>query len=125
MIRWQLNYHLTKWLLVVGLLATVLILIACERGTTPPLAQDKIAFGSDRDGNWEIYVMDADGSNATNLTNNSALDGYPVWSPDGTKIVFLSDRDDNVEIYVMDADGSNPTNLTNNPAEDHFPAWSP
>ncbi len=43
----------------------------------------RIVFQSDRDGNWEIYVMDADGSNKTNLTNNPLLDIYPVWSPDG------------------------------------------
>ena len=41
----------------------------------------KITFTSDRDGNWEIYVVDADGSNLTNLTNNPAGDGFPVWSP--------------------------------------------
>ncbi len=75
------NYRLTKWLLVVGLLTTVLMFNACECGTTPPLAQGKIAFDSDRDGNWEIYVMDADGSNPTNLTNNPAEDHFPAWSP--------------------------------------------
>ena len=43
----------------------------------------KIAFNSDRDGNFEVYVMDADGSNQTRLTNNPADDGGPAWSPDG------------------------------------------
>ena len=114
-----LNYRLTKWLLVVGLLATVLVLSTCGR------AQVKIAFYSDRDGNYEIYVMDADGSNPTNLTNNPANDGAQAWSPDGSKIAFGSSRDGNMEIYIMDTDGSNPTNLTNNPAWDDFPAWSP
>ncbi len=129
MIRWHPNYRLVKWLLAVGLLATVLVLTACECGTTTPLAQGKIAFVSDRDGNAEIYVMDADGSNQTNLTNNPANNPYlapvPAWSPDGSKIAFVSDRDGNAEIYVIDADGSNPANLTNNPADDLFPAWSP
>jgi Tol biopolymer transport system component len=46
----------------------------------------KIAFTSDRDGNWEIYVMNAqDGSNQTNLTIDPATDEFPSWSPDGTK----------------------------------------
>src|SRR3990172_1844040 len=85
----------------------------------------KIAFASERDGNYEIYVMDADGSNPTNLTNDGATDGGPAWSPDGGKIAFTSERDGNYEIYVMDADGSNPTNLTNNSAWDSEPAWSP
>ncbi len=76
------NYRLTKWFLVFGLMvALVLIFTGCECGTTPPLVQVKIAFVSDRDGNWEIYVMDADGSNPTSLTNNPADDFFPAWSP--------------------------------------------
>jgi Tol biopolymer transport system component len=86
---------------------------------------DHIAFVSERDGNGEVYVMDADGSNPTNLTNNAAWDVYPAWSPDGTRIAFVSDRDGSYEIYVMDADGSNPRNLTNNAVWDGDPAWSP
>jgi TolB protein len=116
--HWNYRLTLTKWLLVVGLQATVLILTTCDR------AQVKIAFLSDRDGNYEIYVMDVDGSNPTNLTNNPAEDVSPAWSPDGSKIAFLSDRDANYEIYVMDANGSNPTMLTNN-LSGIFPAWSP
>ena len=100
------NYRLIKWLLVVGLLATVVLLAACGSGTAPPLAQAKIAFISDRDGNFEIYVMDADGSNPTNLTNNPGRDSFPAWSPDGSKIAFGSDRDGNMEIYVMDIENN-------------------
>ena len=95
----------------------------------------RIAFESNRDGDWEfelwgnmdVYVMNADGSKPINLTNHPALDGYPDWSPDGTRIAFHSNRDgdDNWEIYVMNADGTNPINLTNHPAEDWRPAWSP
>ena len=85
----------------------------------------KIAFTSDRDGNNEIYVMNAqDGSNQTRLTDNPASDEFPSWSPDGVKIAFTSDRDGNTEIYVMNAqDGSNQTRLTDNAASDALPEW--
>jgi Tol biopolymer transport system component len=85
----------------------------------------KIVFGSTRDSNPEIYVMDPNGSNLVRLTNNPAADGQPVWSPDGTKIAFATDRDGNDEIYVMNANGSLQVNLTNNAASDLTPAWSP
>jgi Tol biopolymer transport system component len=79
---------------------------------------------SDRDGNTEIYVMDADGSNQTRLTNSPWVDNWPSWSPDGSKIAFASDRDGgNWEIYVMDADGSSQTRLTDNSADDVYPDW--
>lgn len=88
-------------------------------------AGPRIAFASDRDGNMEIYAMDADGGALTRLTENTAEDFSPAWSPDGSKIAFVSNRDGNSEIYVMSADGSGQTRLTNNGADDLFPAWSP
>ena len=80
----------------------------------PAITAGKIAFMSGRDGNFEIYVMNADGSGQTNLTNNAGQDLYPVWSPDGTKIAFIADRNNITDIYVMNADGTGETNLTNN-----------
>ena len=97
-------------------------------------AQARIAFVSDRDGNYDIYVMDVDGGNLRRLTNHPDIDSLPSWSPDGKRIVFTSKRDGHVdaihgfatsEIYVMDADGDNPQNLTNHPKEDWYPSWSP
>ena len=87
--------------------------------------EGKIAFVSNRDGDREIYVMDSDGMNQINLTNNPVWDEQPAWSPDGRRIAFASNRDGNSEIYVMDTNGRNQTNLTNNPAWDEQPAWSP
>ena len=88
-------------------------------------AGDRIAFESSRDGNYEVYVMDSDGSNPTNLTPSSGSDGKPAWSPAGHRIAFESYRDGNYEVYVMDSDGSNPTNLTQNSGVDRKPVWSP
>jgi Tol biopolymer transport system component len=87
----------------------------------------KIAFTSTRDGNEEVYVMNADGSGQTNLTNHPASDIFPAWSPDGTKIAFTSGRDFDWEVFVVNADGSSPTNLTNNDNlnSDLEPDWSP
>ena len=88
----------------------------------------KIAFGSERDGNHEVYVMNPDGTSETNLTNNPAIDMTPEWSPDGTKIAFASDRDGFpvlLDIFVMNADGTNPINLTNSVNTDLAPSWSP
>ena len=84
-----------------------------------------IAFASDRDGDWEIYVMNADGSGQRRLTGNDANDWSPAWSPDGAQIAFVSDRDNNDEIYVMNADGSGQRRLTSNSDYDWSPAWSP
>ena len=98
---------------------------ALESGGNLPEAGLRIAFASQQDGNWEIYVMDGDGSNLTRLTDDPADDGSPVWSPDGSQILFHSDRAGNFDIYVMNADGSGLTPLTDDPKADTFPAWSP
>jgi len=86
---------------------------------------ENIAFMSKRDGNYEIYMMNADGSNPINLTKNWEDDVDPAWSADGQKIAFASVRDGNWDVYVMNADGSNPTCLTDNLADDWSPTWSP
>lgn len=89
----------------------------------------KIAFSSyrdaNKDGNWEIYVMNADGTGTVRLTSDIAPDCDPAWSPDGKKIAFAKKLDDNWEIYIMNANGSGLTNLTNNPAHDSCPRWLP
>ena len=122
----QRRYNLTRLILAsVIALGLTLLMVAVD-------AQAQIAFSSNRDGNWEIYVMDVDGGNPQNLSNNRSDDRDPSWSPDGKRIVFFSNRDGHAidgrptsEIYVMDADGSNPQNLTNDPHDDRYPSWSP
>jgi dipeptidyl aminopeptidase/acylaminoacyl peptidase len=113
--------RITQLIVISGLLALPVLLTAGCLGETSP---SKIAFASDRDGSYEIYVMNSDGSNQTRLTNSSE-GGDPCWSPDGTKIAFHSLRDGNYEIYVMNADGSNQIRLTDNQTTDVSPSWSP
>lgn len=95
----------------------------------PRWSQDgkKIAFVSKRDGNPEIYVMDADGKNVTRLTYNSAKDDSLDWSPDGKQIIFSSNRDGNYNLYLMSAEGEKVglSRLTNTPFEESDPSFSP
>jgi Tol biopolymer transport system component len=88
-------------------------------------ANGRIAFSSNASGNREIYSINPDGTGLTNLTNNSARDVRPAWSPDGSRIAFDSNRDGDREIYVMNADGTGQQRVTTNPAGDSGPSWSP
>ena len=96
---------------------------AVDSGISP---SGRIAFGSERGGNRDIYLINADGTDELRLTDHPAWDDYAAWSPDGTQVAFTSDRDGNSEIYVINADGSGLTRLINSP--DYFeasPEWSP
>jgi len=87
---------------------------------------DRIVFSSYRDGYLDIWVCNLDGSGLVQLTNNTAHEGHPNWSPDGTRITF--DRQwpgQDIEIMVMNADGSGVHALTNDGVDQRDPCWSP
>ncbi|MDP1819978.1 MAG: hypothetical protein Q8K58_08835 [Acidimicrobiales bacterium] len=85
----------------------------------------QIVFQSNRDGNFEIYKMDADGTDPVRLTNSPGTDGLPDWSPDGTRIAFHTIRSGDFEIFTMDPFGGNIMRVTILPGEDSGPKWSP
>ena len=104
----------------------------------------RIAFSDDSDGDYEVYVVNANGSNLQQLTNNTAHDYGVDWSPDGTKIAFNRERpgkltlnpahpgtnngsgnSGNGDIYVMNSDGTNQTRLTRHGNTDFYPIYSP
>ncbi|MGC8779383.1 MAG: phosphodiester glycosidase family protein, partial [Anaerolineae bacterium] len=86
----------------------------------------RLAFASNRTGNYEIYVMPAAQPDAARrLTDHEADDLYPAWSPDGTQLAFASRRDSNAEIYVLRLADAALSRITHQPSEEWAPAWSP
>jgi TolB protein len=96
----------------------------------PSLSPDgkHVAFASARDGNFEIYLVNADGSDLRRLTNDPAWDNHPVFSPDGTTIAFNSDREnENSNVYLIGADGADIRRLTESKHNETVEpgCWSP
>jgi TolB protein len=73
--------------------------------------------------NSEVFVANADGSGARNVTNHPAFDGWPAWSPDGTRIAFASNRNSSYQIFTMNADGSDVRLLANTEGRATAPQW--
>jgi Tol biopolymer transport system component len=106
--------------------------ISCDSGKDidPAWSPDgtRIAFASDRDGGWDVWVMNADGTDPVRLTDDPAADDHPSWSPDGTRIVFGSERDTakgTTDLWAMNADGSGQERLLAMPGNERYPDWSP
>ena len=103
--------------LILGLLCPV---------SAKQLRREKIVFSSNRDGNWEIYMMNPDGTRQERLTYDRAVDWEPVISPTGDQILFTSNRGGTHDLYRMDVDGRNVRPFFRfSEAYRTQPAWAP
>ena len=120
-----------------GELLALAVIFCLASASLVQAADTRIAFESTRSRHWiaEIYMMNPDGEQIIQLTDEPKYDGEPAWSPDGKRITFVSFRDLKQipergvirgEIYVMNADGTNPINLTRSVEKaERVSTWSP
>jgi len=104
-------------------MAMVFVGLFLFSGLAEAIMIDKILWESNRAGNYDIWMMDPDGSNKTQITSDSSNEKYPDVSPDGTQIVYFSDISGTNEIWVMDIFGQNQMQLTTTGGTN--PTWSP
>ena len=108
-------------------LITIILAVSPIFSQTATYSDTRITFTAKRDNNYDIYVMNADGSDLKRLTHDPVVEWAPSWSPDGKEIIFqrvISGENDS-EIYIMNADGSDKRRITNNSEYDGQPDWSP
>jgi Tol biopolymer transport system component len=120
-----------------GVLGLFPLTTALAGSDLPPPAEDlrselktyphKVVFETHRDGNWELYLVNADGSSPVNLTQSRDIDEvYPKPSPEGTRLAFVADQGQGTDrvrnVYVMNSDGSDRVKIADNARE---PCWSP
>ena len=104
------------------------VLITGGVNTYPVLSPDSTRIAFRRmigEMNSEVFVADADGTNAHNITNHPAFDGWPAWSPDGKSIAFASNRASSYQIYTMDPTGGNVKLVANTEGRATAPTWAP
>ena len=109
-----------------GVISTLFDHSAASFDSAPAWSPDgrQVAFESNLDGDSEIFVMDADGTNVRQLTHNTLWDEGPAWAPDGTKLAFSSGADDtHLDIFTMNLDGTDVRQLTTYPGRDESPDW--
>ncbi len=89
-----------------------------------PTAWTRLVFDSYKNSNWNIYAVQPDGANLTQLTTHNAVDFAPSFNHGATQYVFTSNRDGNYEIYKAATDSASIQRLTNHSADDTLPKWS-
>jgi Tol biopolymer transport system component len=86
----------------------------------------RLTFNTKRDGDYEVYIMNADGSEQQNVSRSpDTTEGLADWSPDSRSIVLYSDRPGNKDVFVLNLATGQWFNVTRNPASDEFCTWSP
>lgn len=113
--------------ITVGFLLLSLLFTTVYSDDPPPTpVSGQIAFVSYQDGNSDIYVMNADGTNQRRLTEDKNRQFNPSWSPDGTQIAYFTYLQDVYNLYVMNADGTQQRRLADDVMDaEEGPAWSP
>ena len=112
-------------------ISPIFIVLVLNLSISPLFAQapatPKILFTSTRDGNYEIYIMNPDGSEQVPITRHPAVDYGAAWSPTGEKIIFVSDRNGRPDLYLMNPDGSNVRRIFRRKIVGRrtSPTWSP
>jgi Tol biopolymer transport system component len=110
---------MAKTLLVsVGVIAVLFVSATAE-------PTGKIVFTSTRNGDADVFIINADGTGLKNLTDDDAYDDQPALSPDGTEVVFVSDRDGNRELYLMNVAEGTVVRLTNTDTSEIDPVFTP
>ena len=96
-------------------------------GTNPQWSPKgyQILFTSKKSGNMDIWMVNPDGQDLTQLTIDTAEDKSPSWSPNGKTVVFASERTGNFDLWLLDFTSNNLIQLTNHPGDDENPVWSP
>jgi TolB protein len=91
----------------------------------PGFSNSKIAYISNAKGNKDVYMMDYDGHNAVQLTDDKSIDLSPSWSPDTSRIAYVSYKRSNPDIFVVDVKTRATKSIASFPGQNAAPSWSP